>query len=86
MGCRQRQPPARLIKTLAEVMGEPIRVAAEGAEQEEAPALGFFFKGAGVIKFSQDAEGEVPGSSQTVVVADRFGVVIFSDLKGASCT
>jgi hypothetical protein len=58
-------------------------VHAEGAEQEEASNLGFFFKGAGALRFHATAEPEVPGSSQTIAVADRFGVVVFSDLQGA---
>ncbi|KIY94524.1 hypothetical protein MNEG_13439 [Monoraphidium neglectum] len=63
-------------------MGPPIQAQAEAAEQEDAAALGFFFKSAGTLKFNNAAETEVPGSSQTVVVADRFGLAVFSDLQG----
>lgn len=64
-------------------MAAPIEVGPEGAEQEEAPALGFFFKGAGAVRVSAAGPGGgAPGSSQTVVVADRFGAVVFSDLRG----
>jgi len=80
--CRFEQVPAALLEQ-HNTMGHPIEVQPDGAEQEEAPSLGFFFKGAGALKFSAAVETEVPGSSQTVVVADRFGVVVFSDLQGA---
>jgi hypothetical protein len=63
-------------------MGDLIEVQAEGAEQEEAPNLGLFFKGAGALRFHADAEPQLPGSCQTVAVADRFGVAVFSDLRG----
>jgi hypothetical protein len=63
-------------------MAQPLEVQAEPGEQEEAPTLGFFIRGAGAIRFSGAPVPEVPGSSQTVVVAKRFGVVVFSDLQG----
>lgn len=48
---------------------------------EDAENLGYFWRTAGATRFS---EGGAPaaGYASTVVVADRFGVVIFSDLQG----
>jgi hypothetical protein len=51
------------------------------ADSEDASELGYFFETAGAIKFS-DAAFESPGFASTVVVADRYGVVVYSDLQG----
>ena len=55
------------------------------ADTEEAANLGYFFKTAGATRFTQAASGhqqQTPGYASTVVVAQRFGVVVFSDLQG----
>lgn len=51
------------------------------ADSEDASELGYFFQTAGAIKFS-DAGFESPGFASTVVVADRYGVIVYSDLQG----
>lgn len=48
---------------------------------EEAEGLGFFWKTAGATRFS-DGTAPAPGFASTVAVADKFGVVVFSDLQG----
>lgn len=47
----------------------------------DAEDLGFFWKTAGATRFT-DGGAPAPGYASTVAVADRFGVVIFSDLQG----
>lgn len=51
------------------------------ADAEEAAELGFFFKTAGAARFA-DGSTDAPGHACTVAVAQRFGVVVFSDLRG----
>eukprot|EP00775_Hariotina_reticulata_P007945 gene7945-8143_t len=53
------------------------------ADSEDASELGYFFQTAGAIKFS-DASFESPGFASTVVVADRYGVIVYSDLQAGS--
>lgn len=55
---------------------EVTRVDAEDAEEQ-----GYFWRAAGATRFT-DGGAPAPGYASTVVVADRFGVVIFSDLQG----
>jgi hypothetical protein len=47
----------------------------------EAEGFGFFWKTAGAARFS-DEGAPAPGFASAVAVADKFGVVIYSDLKG----
>lgn len=58
-----------------------IEITPEGAEREDAPNVGLFFRGAGALRFSDRGAREVPGAAQTVAAADRFGVALFSDLE-----
>lgn len=51
----------------------------ERADEAESAELGYFFQSAGVIKFS-DAESKAPGFSAAVACADRYGVVVYSDM------
>lgn len=49
---------------------------------EEAEDFGYFWKTAGSTRFSAESSTAAPGYASTVAVADKFGVVIFSDLQG----
>jgi hypothetical protein len=51
------------------------------AKTGDAEGLGFFWKTAGATRFS-DGTAPAPGYASTVAVADKFGVVVFSDLQG----
>lgn len=50
-------------------------------DAQDAEEFGFFWKNAGAARFSEGAAA-APGWASTVAVADRFGVVAFSDLQG----
>lgn len=53
------------------------------AEAEEAHQLGYFFKTAGAARFSEAASTYgPPGYAVTLVVAERYSVVVFSDMQG----
>jgi len=50
-------------------------------DAEDAETLGYFWKTLGATRFT-DGGAPAPGYACTVVVADRFGVVAFSDMQG----
>lgn len=50
-------------------------------DADDAEDVGYFWKNAGATRFT-DGGAAAPGYSSTVVVADRFGVVAFSDMQG----
>lgn len=51
------------------------------ADEKDAAVEGFFFQTAGAVKFS-DADTHAPGHAVTLVAADRYGYVAYSDLSG----
>jgi hypothetical protein len=51
------------------------------AESDDAASLGYFFVTAGAVKFSE-AQSFAPGSAQTIVIAQKYGVAVFSDGEG----
>lgn len=53
---------------------------------KDAPDLGYFFTTAGVLKLSAEAGASrsAPGSARAVAVADKYGVLAYTDQKGAS--
>jgi hypothetical protein len=57
--------------------------AVEVAHADSVEDVGFFFKYLGGVRFGE-ASGPFPGSCATVAAATRFGLVVFSDLQGAS--
>ena len=62
-----------------------MEVEANYVDSQDAAELGFFFTTAAVLRFSSapaDAP-RAPGSAQAVAVADRYGVLAFSDQNGA---
>lgn len=50
-------------------------------DAEDAEDYGYFWRTAGATRFT-DGGAPAPGYGSTVAVADRFGVVLFSDLQG----
>lgn len=50
-------------------------------DAEDAEDYGYFWRTAGATRFT-DGGAPAPGYGSSVAVADRFGVVVFSDLQG----
>lgn len=50
----------------------------------DAVELGYFFSTIGTLKFSE-GDPVAPGDTKAVTVADKYGVTVYSDLRGQLC-
>ena len=78
---KHAQEGVNVPQTLRDTLEMAMNAVMHQAESDEAPSLGYFFVTAGAVKFSE-AQSFAPGSAQTIVIAQKYGVAIFSDGEG----